>query len=70
MDCLHSLKEDDRMTYIMLGSTAGQFNSCLLENKLKEFEAAGFVVKEGHKSIHDEDSISVSPRADLRNINS
>jgi hypothetical protein len=45
------------MTYIMLGSTAGQFDSCLLENKLKEFEAAGFVVKEGHKSIHSEDSI-------------
>ena len=45
------------MTYIMLGSTAGQYDSCLLENKLKEFEAAGFVVKEGHKSIHSEDSI-------------
>jgi hypothetical protein len=41
----------------MLGSTAGQFDSCLLANKLKDFEAAGFVVKEGHKSIHDKDSI-------------
>jgi hypothetical protein len=39
------------------GSTAGHDDSCLLARKLKEFEAAGFIVKDGQKSIHDENSI-------------
>jgi hypothetical protein len=39
------------------GSTAGHDDSCLLTRKLKEFEAAGFVVKDGEKSIHEENSI-------------
>jgi hypothetical protein len=35
----------------------GHDDSCLLDEKLKEFEAAGFVVKDGQKSIHKENRI-------------
>ena len=40
------------------GSTAGHDDSCLLARKLKEFEAAGFVVKDGQKSIHEENTVA------------
>jgi hypothetical protein len=33
------------------GNTAGHDDSCLLARKLKEFEAAGFIVKDGQKRI-------------------
>lgn len=45
------------IVYTNEGSTAGQYDSCVLQKKLDEYEAAGFIVKEGEKSIHDKESI-------------
>jgi len=49
--------EDDISSILFKGSTAGHDDSCLLARKLKEFESAGFVVKNGQKIIHEENSI-------------
>ena len=41
----------------MKGLPAGQYDSCVLQKKLEEFEKAGFKVQEGEKSIHSAESI-------------
>jgi hypothetical protein len=39
------------------GLPAGQYDSCVMQKKVKEFEKTGFTVQEEEKSIHSAESI-------------